>query len=139
MLGALAVHYGIGSTDAYLNKFEMREFLEVRGVEYLILYELTYYASSSLTKFAIAVTILHICVEKRYVYIMYGLMGVLIATNGICLIWLFVNCVPFATYWNPKLGHCKSEDGFMDLSYIGTAVQVSSDRTCAITPFFIVY
>ncbi|KAL2671484.1 hypothetical protein Neosp_014074 [[Neocosmospora] mangrovei] len=139
VLGALAVHYGIGSTDAYLNKFEMREFLEVRGMEYLILYELTYYASSSLTKFAIAVTILHICVEKRYVYIMYGLMGVMIATNGICLIWLFVNCVPFATYWNPKLGHCKSEDGFMNLSYIGTAVQVASDWTCAITPFFIVY
>ncbi|UPL01888.1 hypothetical protein LCI18_012822 [Fusarium solani-melongenae] len=125
VLGALAVHYGIGSTDAYLNRFEMRKFLEVRGMEYLILYELTYYASSSLTKFAIAVTILHICVEKRYVYIMYGLMGVMIATNGICLIWLFVNCVPFATYWNPN--------------YIGTAVQVASDWTCAITPFFIVY
>ncbi|KAJ4229238.1 hypothetical protein NW759_003964 [Fusarium solani] len=139
VLSALAVHYSIRSTDAYLNKFEMREFLEVRGMEYLILYELTYYASSSLTKVAIAVTILHICVEKRYVYIMYGLMGVMIATNGICLIWLFINCVPFATYWNPKLGHCKSEDGFMNLSYIGTAVQVASDWTCAITPFFIVY
>ncbi|KAF5005079.1 hypothetical protein FDECE_8496 [Fusarium decemcellulare] len=139
VLGALAVHYGIGATDSHLNRYEMKEFLIVRGMEYLLLYELTYYAASSLTKFAIAVTILHICVQKRYVYLMYGLMGVMILTNGICLIWLFVNCVPFATYWNPKLGHCKAEDGFLNLSYVGTAVQVAADWTCAITPFFIVY
>ncbi|KAL6354296.1 hypothetical protein LRP88_11622 [Fusarium phalaenopsidis] len=118
VLGALAVHYGIGSTDVYLNKFEIREFLEVRGMEYPILYELTYYASSPLTKFAIAVKILHICAEKRYVYIMYGLMGVMIATN---------------------VGSLQVGGRFMNLSYIGTTVQVASDWTCAITPFFIVY
>ncbi|KAM5367390.1 hypothetical protein ACJZ2D_010035 [Fusarium nematophilum] len=139
VLGVLSVRYGIGATDAHLERFPMHEFLRVRAMEYLILYELTYYAASSITKFAIAVTILHICVQKRYVYLMYGLMGVMMVTNAGCVIALFANCQPIAAYWNPQMGSCKSEDGFLILSYVGTAVQVASDWTCAITPFFIVY
>jgi hypothetical protein len=108
-------------------------------MEYLILYELIYYASSTITKFAIAVTILYICVERRYKYIMYGIMGIMAVTAAICVVWFFVNCVPFQGYWNPGVGNCKSEDGFLNLSYVGTAAQVASDWACATTPFFIVY
>ncbi|KAM0238321.1 hypothetical protein ACHAP5_008726 [Fusarium lateritium] len=139
VFGVLCVHYGVGATDTYLDQFEMRNFLTVRGMEYLLLYELIYYASSTITKFAIAVTILYICVEKRYKYIMYAIMSIMALTSTICLVWLFVNCVPFAAYWNPGLGHCKDDDGFLYLSYVGTSVQVVADWACATTPFFIVY
>ncbi|KAM0475681.1 hypothetical protein ACHAP7_007178 [Fusarium lateritium] len=139
VFGVLCVHYGVGATDTYLDQFEMRNFLTVRGMEYLLLYELIYYASSTITKFAIAVTILYICVEKRYKYIMYAIMSIMALTCTICLVWLFVNCVPFAAYWNPGLGHCKDDAGFLYLSYVGTSVQVVADWACATTPFFIVY
>ncbi|RGP71774.1 integral membrane [Fusarium sporotrichioides] len=85
VLGALSVHYGVGATDTYLDTFEMRNFITVRGMEYLILYELIYYASSTITKFAIAVTILYICVERRYKYIMYGIMCIMAITAAICV------------------------------------------------------
>ncbi|OBS20407.1 hypothetical protein FPOA_06778 [Fusarium poae] len=139
ILGALSVHYGVGATDDYLDKFEMHNYITVRGMEYLILYELIYYASSTITKFAIAVTILYICVERRYKYIMYAIMCIMTVTAAICVVWFFVNCVPFQGYWNPGAGECKSSDGFLNLSYVGTSAQVASDWACATTPFFIVY
>lgn len=117
----------------------MRNFITVRGMEYLIFYELIYYASSTITKFAIAVTILYICVERRYKYLMYGIMGIMTITAVVCVVWFFVNCVPFQTYWNPGAGKCKSANGFLYLSYVGTSAQVASDWACAMTPFFIVY
>lgn len=108
-------------------------------MEYLILYELIYYASSTLTKFAIAVTILYICVERRYKYLMYTIMSIMAITSCICVVWFFVNCVPFQGYWNPGVGECKAADGFLNLSYVGTAAQVASDWACATTPFFVVW
>lgn len=154
-MGVLAVRYGVGAHDAYLDKFPLQEFIRIRGREYLLYYEMTYYGSSSITKFSIAFMILQICVQKKYVYFMYGIMGLMAVTATGCMIWLFTNCVPFAANWNVKLyvfcnpssstkliaarGHCKSADGFLIISYVGTSVQVVSDWACAITPFFIVY
>ncbi|KAK7408691.1 hypothetical protein QQX98_009159 [Neonectria punicea] len=103
VLGVLAVRYGIGAHDSYLDKFAAKEFLVMRGKEYLLFYEITYYGASSITKFAIAFMILQICVQKKYVYFMYGLMVVMSLTICGCMIWVFVNCVPFAANWNPKL------------------------------------
>lgn len=37
------------------------------------------------------------------------------------------------------MGECKSADGFLNLSYVGTAAQVASDWACATTPFFVVW
>ncbi|KAH7020232.1 hypothetical protein EDB80DRAFT_633595 [Ilyonectria destructans] len=139
VMGVLAVRYGVGAHDAYLDKFPLQEFIRIRGREYLLYYEMTYYGSSSITKFSIAFMILQICVQKKYVYFMYGIMGLMAVTATGCMIWLFTNCVPFAANWNVKLGHCKSADGFLIISYVGTSVQVVSDWACAITPFFIVY
>ncbi|KPM35797.1 hypothetical protein AK830_g10770 [Neonectria ditissima] len=139
VLGVLAVRYGVGAHDSYLDNFPAKEFLLIRGKEYLLFYEITYYGASSITKFAIAFMILQICVQKKYVYFMYGLMAVMSLTICGCMVWLFINCVPFAANWNPKLGHCKSSSGFLIISYVGTSVQVISDWSCAITPFFIVY
>ncbi|KAH7120463.1 hypothetical protein EDB81DRAFT_914048 [Dactylonectria macrodidyma] len=139
VLGILSIRYGIGARDSFLDKFPFQEFVRIRGREYLLYYELTYYASSSITKFSIAFMILQICVQKKYVFVMYSIMGLMAVTSFGCVIWLFCNCVPFAANWNPKLGHCKSANGFLIISYVGTSVQVVSDWACAITPFFIVW
>ncbi|KAF7555295.1 hypothetical protein G7Z17_g2291 [Cylindrodendrum hubeiense] len=126
VMGVLAVRYGVGAHDSYLAKFPMDEFIRIRGKEYLLYYEMTYYGASSITKFSIAFMILQICVQKKYVYFMYCIMAIMAVTMAGCMIWLFSNCVPFAANWNVKL-------------YVGTSVQVLSDWACAITPFFIVW
>lgn len=93
----------MGAPDSYLEQFEMADFIVIRGKELLIFYEIMYYGASTITKYAIAFTILQICVQKRYVYLMYVTMAVQALAAGGCMILLFVNCVPFAAYWNPKM------------------------------------
>lgn len=103
VLGVLAVRFGIGASDKYLDQFEMKDFILVRGKEYLMLYELIYYGSSSLTKYAIAFTILNICMRRRYAYAMYAIMGLMATSIAGCLVYFFVNCRPIMAYWNPKM------------------------------------
>lgn len=103
VFAVLSGRYGIGQPDSHFKKFENHEFLRVRGLEYLIWYELTYYAASTITKFAIAFTILHICMDKKYAYLMYSIMVIMALSMAGCLIALFVNCQPFPAYWNPKM------------------------------------
>ncbi|CAI6099676.1 unnamed protein product [Clonostachys chloroleuca] len=139
VFGILAAHYGIGATDEHLNSIEGGEFIRIRGMEYLMYYELTYFSASTITKYAIAATILTICTEKRFIYPIWGVMILMAVAAAACLVTLFVNCVPFSAYWNIKLGKCKSANGFLILSYVGTSAQILVDWTCAIMPFFIVY
>lgn len=99
----MAVRFGVGAPDSHLDSIKNGDFVQIRGKEYLMYYELTYYAASTITKYAIACTILHICVEKRYIYIMYSIMVLMALAATGCVIVLFVNCVPFSAYWNPEL------------------------------------
>ncbi|KAK7756742.1 hypothetical protein SLS62_001185 [Diatrype stigma] len=81
-LGIMAARYGLGARDADVNLL-----LKIRAREYALLYEMVYYASSTITKVAIAATILRICVKKQYKYIIWADM-----------------IIPFAANWNKSLG-----------------------------------
>ncbi|KAL7782670.1 hypothetical protein V8C37DRAFT_397762 [Trichoderma ceciliae] len=134
-IGIAGTYYGVGAPDSDVNPF-----MKIRAKELQLFYEMVYFGSSTLTKFSIAFTILRICTMKRYKYAMYGSMGAMALTALGALIFLFSDCKPFATRWNPKLGHCwaPAPDGWFIMSYIGTSVQVATDWVVAITPFFVV-
>lgn len=66
-LGIMGAKYGLGARDDEVNLL-----LKIRAREYALLYEMVYYASSTITKVAIAATILRICVKKRYKYIIWA-------------------------------------------------------------------
>ncbi|KAH6645423.1 hypothetical protein BKA67DRAFT_526976 [Truncatella angustata] len=135
IIGIIGTYYGVGAPDSAVNPF-----MKIRAKEFQLLYELVYFGSSTLTKFSIAFTIMRICKERRYVYAMYGAMGGMALTAFGALIFLFADCKPFATRWNPALGSCwaPAPDGWFIMSYIGTSMQVITDWIVAITPFFVV-
>ncbi len=66
VLGIMGARYGLGAHDEDVNLL-----LKIRAREYSLLYEMVYYASSTITKVAIAATILRICVKKTYKYIIW--------------------------------------------------------------------
>ncbi|RYP79908.1 hypothetical protein DL770_006447 [Monosporascus sp. CRB-9-2] len=130
VFGVLAAKYGVGARDADVN-----ELLKIRGREYVLLYELLYYTSSTITKLAIALTILRICVRRRYKYIIWTNLAIMFVVAGGSTVFVLSDCQPFATHWNPALA---GDFGFLVISYLGTSTQVATDWTCAITPFFVV-
>uniref|UniRef100_A0A8H7NCL9 Rhodopsin domain-containing protein n=1 Tax=Bionectria ochroleuca TaxID=29856 RepID=A0A8H7NCL9_BIOOC len=134
VFGILAAHYGIGATDDHLNSIEGGEFIRIRGMEYLMYYELTYFSASTITKYAIAATILTICTEKRFIYPIWGVMILMAVAAAASRHPIRKLCAILGL-----LEHKASANGFLILSYVGTSAQILVDWTCAIMPFFIVY
>ncbi|KAL7892979.1 hypothetical protein HDV63DRAFT_180088 [Trichoderma sp. SZMC 28014] len=134
-LAIAGTYYGVGAPDSAVTPF-----MKVRAKELQLLYELIYFGSSTLTKFSIAFTILRIATQRRYRFALFGAMGTMALTAFGALVFLFSDCRPFATRWNPFLGKCwaPAPNGWFIMSYIGTSVQVATDWVVAITPFFIV-
>ncbi|PNP48630.1 hypothetical protein TGAMA5MH_00321 [Trichoderma gamsii] len=97
-LAIAGTYYGVGAPDDAVTPF-----MKIRAKELQLLYELIYFGSSTLTKFSIAFTILRICTKNRYRFALYGAMGTMALTAFGALIFLFSDCRPFATRWNPFL------------------------------------
>lgn len=56
----------------------------------------------------------------------------------LALIFVALNCRPFAATWNPYLGSCQTQISMTTVSIIVSAVQMCTDWACAVIPFFIV-
>ncbi|KAL7624934.1 hypothetical protein AAE478_004148 [Parahypoxylon ruwenzoriense] len=129
----LATHYGLGTEDGRLNMF-----LKIRAAEYILYYQIIYYVSSTITKVAIAFTLLRLFQAKVIRYIIH-LNWIFMAMSAIgSLGFVFANCKPFAANWNPLLGSCLPGSGFLIVSYFGSVVQIITDWVSAIVPFFVV-
>lgn len=81
----------------------MLEYYQVRVKLNMFCFELIYFASSVLTKLAMAIMILRLSATKLYAYIIWGNMIVLAVNAGVCVIVLFASCSPIQTLWNPKM------------------------------------
>ncbi|XXH02504.1 hypothetical protein Hte_008880 [Hypoxylon texense] len=131
----LATNYGLGAHDSQVPD-GMLVYYQVRVKSYMFCFELIYFASSVLTKLAMAVMILRLSATKVYAYIIWGNMAVLAINALVCLVILFASCSPIQALWNEKLGYCRLRDGWIIISYSGSVILAMVDWTCAITPFF---
>ena len=94
-----ATHYGLATKDAELNTFKL-----MRAGEYTIYFQILYYVASSITKVAIAFTVLRLFSRKRWIRWVTHVNWVFGSLPAIaCLIFVFVHCLPFAANWNPLL------------------------------------
>ncbi|GJC96140.1 integral membrane protein [Colletotrichum higginsianum] len=110
----IATRWGLGARDAQVPE-GMLAYYQIRVKEDMFYFEVIYFASSILTKLAMAVMILRLSSTRVYAYIIWGNMVVL-GTNGfICMVIMF---------------------GWMLVSYAGSVVLAMVDWTCAVTPFF---
>ncbi|KAI1322614.1 hypothetical protein F5Y16DRAFT_385933 [Xylariaceae sp. FL0255] len=134
VIGIVGTYYGVGAPDSDIDPF-----LKIKASEYQLIYELVYFGSSMLTKVSIVFTILRICENKMYKYLMYAVLAINGVTSTASLVFLFADCRPFATRWNPFLGHCAVTPpiGWFVTSYVGTSILAFTDLVVATTPYFI--
>ncbi|KAK4031429.1 hypothetical protein C8A01DRAFT_21340 [Parachaetomium inaequale] len=130
-----ATQWGLGAHDSQVPD-GMLLYYQVRVKEYMFYFEMIYFASSVLTKLAMALMILRLSATKFYAYIIWGNMAVLSVNALVCLVIMFVSCSPIPALWNEKLGYCRIKQGWIIISYAGSVVLAMVDWTCAITPFF---
>ncbi|TDZ99580.1 hypothetical protein C8034_v000054 [Colletotrichum sidae] len=132
----LATNWGLGAHDSQIP--DGIQYYQVRVKEYMFYFEIIYFASSVLTKLAMAIMIVRLCSStKIYTHIIVVNMAVLGLNALVCLIIMFVSCSPLPAMWNEKLGYCRIKHGWIIISYAGSVVLAMVDWTCAITPFFI--
>lgn len=98
----LATQWGLGAHDSQVPE-GMLLYYQVRVKEYMFYFEMIYFASSVLTKLAMAIMILRLSSTKMYAYIIWGNMIVLGINATVCLIIMFVSCSPIPALWNEAL------------------------------------
>lgn len=134
-IGIASAYFGVGSSDAIVSPF-----LKIKAKQFLLFYELVYFTSSTLTKLSIIFTIMRICTERKYMWTMYAVMAAMVITATYSIIFVFADCTPIQTRWNPALGTCRipAPVGWFVMAYSATSVQILTDWTVALTPFFII-
>lgn len=98
----LATYYGLGARDDHVPD-GMLIYYQVRVKSYMFLFEMIYFASSILTKLAMAIMILRLSSTRTYVYIIWGNIALLSVNALVCLIIMFASCSPLPALWNEKL------------------------------------
>lgn len=98
----LATYYGLGAHDDHVPD-GMLIYYQVRVKSYMFLFEMIYFASSILTKLAMAIMILRLSSTRTYVYIIWGNIALLSVNALVCLIIMFASCSPLPALWNEKL------------------------------------
>ncbi|KAL7941246.1 hypothetical protein V8C42DRAFT_360881 [Trichoderma barbatum] len=134
----LATYYGLGAHDDHVPD-GMLVYYQVRVKSYMFLFEMIYFASSILTKLAMAIMILRPNLTRQYTHKIWGNIALLSANVLVCLITMFASCSPLSALWNEKLhvgGYCHLKNGWFIISCVGSVVLAMVDWTCAITPFF---
>ncbi|KAF5491535.1 hypothetical protein CGCS363_v010621 [Colletotrichum siamense] len=129
-----ASRYGVGSHDADIPS----QLYLIRASEYQTYWEVLYFISSTIIKCAIGFTCVRLDRRKRVTVIMGINMAVMVIVAILALVFVFANCTPLAATWNPALGTCQKVISLQTVSYIVSAIQMITDWTCAIIPFFIV-
>ncbi|KAG9251087.1 uncharacterized protein F5Z01DRAFT_331881 [Emericellopsis atlantica] len=132
----MATYYGLGASDSQVPDGQLK-YYQVICKEYMFYFEMIYFGSSVLTKLSMAIMIVRLSSTTFFTRIIWGNMVVLGINAAVCLIIMFVSCSPIPAMWNPDLGFCRIEHGWIIISYAGTVVLAMVDWTCAITPFFI--
>lgn len=95
----MATHYGLGTEDDKLNTLKL-----IRAGEYTIYFQILYYISSTITKNAIAFTMLRLFSNKAWVRWVTHINWIFQTLTSIaCLVFVFVNCQPFKANYNPLL------------------------------------
>lgn len=96
----------------------------------IVLWQIFYVSGSLLIKTSICVTLIRIATQRRFVYILYGLIAILA---------VLVRCRPIAASWNPTLGTCLPQTIIITLTYVVSVINIINDFSVAIIPVFMLW
>ncbi|GJC86379.1 hypothetical protein ColLi_09217 [Colletotrichum liriopes] len=122
----IATHWGLGAHDGQIPERGLI-YYQIKVKEDMFYFEVIYFASSVLTKLAMAIMIVRLSSTRVYAYIIWGNMAVLGINTTVCMI-IMLYCS----------GYCRIPNGWMLVSYAGSDILAMVDWTCAITPFFMI-
>lgn len=95
-----AAAYGVGSHDADLPSSLL---YQVHAAEYEVYWELLYFVSSTMIKSTIGFACMRLDRRKRILVPILVNMSIMVVVAALTIIFVFVNCTPFAATWNPYL------------------------------------
>lgn len=134
MFAVFAAQFGVGSHDS---DFPSTLYM-IRAAEYEVYWEICYFVSSTIIKCAVGATCIRLDRRRRILYPVCANIVIMVITTVLALVFVGLNCTPFAATWNPYLGTCQTLISMTTVSVIVSVIQMVSDWTCAIMPFFIV-
>ena len=75
----------------------------MRAAEYIIYWEMFYFASSTIVKCAVGFSCIRVDHRRRIVFSVSINMAIMFLTAAGALAFVLANCHPFAANWNPSL------------------------------------
>lgn len=99
VFAVLAAHYGVGTRDSHLPS----PLYAIQAGKYTTYWEIHYFISSTMVKSAIGFTCVRIDRRRRVTHPILLNIFVMVVTAMLALVFVFVNCKPFAATWNPAL------------------------------------
>ncbi|KAF2091839.1 hypothetical protein K490DRAFT_61268 [Saccharata proteae CBS 121410] len=100
-------------------------------------FELSYVISVGFIKLSIAYMLVRVARPQRvYMYSFYAVMGLFTLNVVGTLIYLFADCRPLRTAWDPNTpgGHCASSRVLMVISYTFSSINIATDWACVLIP-----
>ncbi|KPM36433.1 hypothetical protein AK830_g10134 [Neonectria ditissima] len=125
---------GIGTYDKKMNIPTM-----IEGAKAIVLWQIFYVSGSVFIKASICATLVRIATQKRYIYVLWGLVAISVITTLIAICAVLIRCKPVAASWNPALGTCIDQSIIIALTYAVSAVNIVTDWSVAIIPVFILW
>ncbi|KZL82622.1 hypothetical protein CI238_04176 [Colletotrichum incanum] len=124
---------GVGSRDAILN-----EATRIEGLKSLLIWQASYSACLCFIKASISITLMRITKHKVYHRILSGLVIFCAIVSLTSIVVVLNQCHPLDRYWDKAVpGTCLTPASATAMSYISSAVNVTTDISVATIPIFL--
>lgn len=90
-------------------------------------------------KSSICATLIRIAVQRKYIYILYGLIAATAVSNLVAFSAAVARCKPIEAAWDPSKGKCLNQSIIITLTYVVSAVNIFTDWSVAVLPIFILW
>ncbi|KAK8106884.1 uncharacterized protein PG998_008897 [Apiospora kogelbergensis] len=129
---------GLGTPDALIPGGKAgRTYME--GLKSLKLFQIFYMANSTFIKASICSTLLRVSFQRRYNYILYGIMGLTSVNALITIVGVVVQCKPLAASWGEVPGACRDQRMLITFTYVVSFFHIATDWLVATIPVAILW
>ncbi|KAI1849691.1 hypothetical protein JX265_008028 [Neoarthrinium moseri] len=111
----------------------------MEGMKAVTLWQMFYMSSSVFIKTSICATLLRLSVQRKFNYILWGIIVVTILTTFVTLISVWIQCRPLAASWGEVPGTCMDINVLITLTYVVSALNIATDWSVALLPIAILW
>ncbi|KAH8667439.1 hypothetical protein BGZ60DRAFT_377245 [Tricladium varicosporioides] len=126
-----AIHYGLGRHNTSMEQND-----EIQALKYQALATLTYIADMMFIKLSIAIFLLRIAVQQRYIWILKISMAVVTVWTVAIFFYVLFQCQPVQAQWDVRIkdAHCTTGGSFVSAAYSLSVMSIVSDWLYALLP-----